>query len=114
LITFLLAVGLLGWMVAGNIGKLGTDVVIEPAGQSAFRVPLAGSDRMLPVKGQLGSTTIEVAGNRVRVVSSPCPRRICMSMGWISRPGETLVCFPNGMVVRIEGSGNGGMDAITQ
>ncbi|WP_028306635.1 NusG domain II-containing protein [Desulfitibacter alkalitolerans] len=60
--------------------------------------------------------TIEIEGDidakievdkkgRVRVLPMPkdaCPLGICSHTGWISKPGEAIVCMPNKMIVKIE------------
>ena len=60
-------------------------------------------DRKLTVTGPLGETEIEVRDGRVRVVRSPGWRQLCVRRGWISRPGEALICLPNRVIVEIPG-----------
>jgi hypothetical protein len=52
----------------------------------------------------LGSNTIEVADGQIRVVDATCTNKDCVHQGPISRPGQTIVCLPNRLVIRIEGS----------
>ena len=54
-------------------------------------------------------TTVVYDGNRVRVVDSDCPLKICEKMGWIE-PGGEIICVPNKLVVRFERSE---IDAMT-
>jgi len=75
------------------------------------RLPL-GEDRDLVVEGRLGETEIEVQDGRVRVVRSPGPWKLCIKRGWISRPGEMLICLPNRVTVEIPGEG--GWDALVR
>ena len=44
---------------------------------------------------------IEFDGERVRVVDSTCPLKLCEKMKWI-RPGGTIVCVPNKVIVTFE------------
>lgn len=69
-------------------------------------------DQHLVVSGRLGETEIEVKGGRVRVVRSPGPWKLCIKRGWISRPGEILVCLPNRVTVEIPG--DVGYDALVR
>jgi len=69
-------------------------------------------DRQLIVAGRLGETEIEVRGGRVRVVHSPGPYKLCLKRGWISRPGEILICLPNRVTVEIPGEA--GWDALVR
>ncbi len=97
-IMFAFAVGAAG--VVGLIvyylapGEEPTEVRIIAEGREYAAVPLP-EHRTLNVPGPLGTTTVEVDGRRVRVISSPCPNKICVAQGWIERPGETITCLPN-------------------
>ena len=31
-----------------------------------------------------------------------CPDKDCVNQGWISRPGQMIVCLPNRLVIKIE------------
>ena len=73
--------------------------------QVVQNVPLdADVERTIAVQGPLGVTRIEICGNSARVVSSPCPDKICVRMGWLSRVGEYAACIPNRVVVTVETS----------
>ena len=50
---------------------------------------------------------IEIKDCRVRMLEASCPNHLCIRQGWISLEGQSIVCLPNKVVVRIEGSGNG-------
>lgn len=67
-------------------------------------------DRKLQVGGT--GVEVEVKGGKVRVAESDCPRRVCVRTGWISRPGQTIVCVPNRLLVEVAG-GRSGYDAET-
>lgn len=56
------------------------------------------------VPGPLGLTQVEVANQRVRVVSDPSPRQLCVRQGWISHEGEAAICLPNQVSVEIVGA----------
>ena len=50
---------------------------------------------------QVGGMRIEVKGGKVHVLSTDCKNQICAHEGWISEPGQSLVCLPNKVVVDI-------------
>ncbi len=63
---------------------------------------------------ELGGMLIEVKHGAVRVVRSDCPRGICRRAGWISKPGSTIVCVPNRVLIEILGKRDGkAYDAVT-
>jgi hypothetical protein len=45
---------------------------------------------------------VEVDGSRIRVQRDNSPDQIGVNMGWISRPGETIVVLPHRFLIRIE------------
>ena len=45
---------------------------------------------------------IEVQNGRICVRSSTCPDKVCVNCGWLDEKGDTAVCLPNSVVVRIE------------
>jgi len=45
----------------------------------------------------------EIRDHRIRFIEADCPDKLCERTGWISRPGESAICLPNRIVVRIEG-----------
>jgi len=45
---------------------------------------------------------IEVYGSQIRVKEDNSPDQIAVMTGWISRPGQTSICLPHRLVIRIE------------
>jgi hypothetical protein len=86
---------------------------VQIAGQATTVLDL-GRAGVTEIRGPLGATRVEVAGGRVRVLSSPCPRQDCRDGGWIGAPGEILVCLPNAIVIRIPGRASGALDAVSR
>ncbi|MGC9367121.1 MAG: NusG domain II-containing protein [bacterium] len=68
-------------------------------------------DTVIHVQGRMGISTVEVNSGRARIISSPCPRKICINQGWISSPGKSIVCIPNGILIKI--SGQEDIDAVS-
>lgn len=60
-----------------------------------------------------GSNRIVVEKGEVYMDDSDCKNRLCIRQGRISRPGETIICMPNRVVVEIKG-GESGYDAVTR
>ena len=74
-----------------------------------------GSVVTIPLKQ--GEARLEVKGGAVRLLPMPdsvCPRQICSHTGWIRRAGETLICVPNRLVIRLGGESDGKVDAVTK
>lgn len=71
------------------------------------------ADRRLQVQGPLGEELIQIANRQVFVVSSPCPNKICILQGKISRPGQWIACLPNKVFIRIEAGDSAAADAVS-
>jgi len=46
---------------------------------------------------------IEVDSGKIRFLDADCPDKICVKNGWISEPGESIVCLPHKTIINIEG-----------
>lgn len=47
---------------------------------------------------------VEFKAGRVRIVESDCPNQVCVRTGWVSRPGRSIICVPNKVLVELRGS----------
>ncbi len=61
-----------------------------------------------------GKMVIESKNGRISVKKSDCPRQICSHAAAICRPGESIVCVPNKVLIEIESPGEKpGFDALS-
>ncbi len=74
-------------------------VKIEVDGKLEYILPI-NENRIISVKGVIGTTTVEIKDNLIRITESPCPHKLCVKRGWI-RHGS-LICIPNKVAVVIE------------
>ena len=90
--------------------------VIVPSPQekaSAVSVP----DDSKPASGQYTHyNVVTISGGKVSVSEASCANQVCVHHDPITQGGETIVCLPNKLVVRIDpgksGKG-GGYDSVT-
>lgn len=68
----------------------------------------------ITLDGREDTVTIEIEGKQMRFVNSHCADHTCEQTGWISRVGQTAVCLPNRVMIKITGSGDSGVDAVVQ
>jgi hypothetical protein len=84
--------------------------VRSPAG--VWLYPLK-NDLLLPPVGPEGTCVIAIEARTVRVLSSDCPKMICLQTGRISLPGQWIGCLPHQVFIRILGGREeGAMDAV--
>lgn len=92
-------------------GATGAWVVVTVDGVETGRYALA-EDRTVTI-GEADYNVLEISGGQAAVTEANCGDHTCVRTGWISREGETIVCLPHHLVVRIEGAG-GGWDAVAR
>ncbi len=44
---------------------------------------------------------IEIHNNAIRIIRNDCVQKICLKMGYISKPGEMIVCVPKKILIYI-------------
>jgi len=113
----LLIVGLLvAGLVTLGVMRYGADavdtMVIKVDGEEVIRAPLSDDGRF-SVEGPLGEMEIEIKDGRVRVIDSPCGRKICVQTGWIHKSYQTIICMPNHVAIDLTGKSNSELDGIT-
>ena len=79
----------------------GAYAVVEYDGGS-LTLPLA-ADGEYPIESGGYHLTLRVEGGGVEVLAADCPDRLCVAGGPISRSGQTLICLPARVIIRIEG-----------
>lgn len=81
-----------------------TYVLIEVNGKLYQKVSLGndGPNLKIPVPVTAGENIVEIDRDRVRMLYAQCPDEDCIRQGWISRPGQIIVCLPNRMVIKIQ------------
>lgn len=89
-------------------------VVVPAPKQDRVDAPAADSED--PASSQYDYyNVVEISGGTVSVTEASCKNQVCVKHGAISRSGESIVCLPNRLVVRIENGSEegGGYDSVT-
>lgn len=84
----------------------GDRVVVELNNELLYDFSLL-SNETLEIRGNIGKVTVAVENGRARFTEAECPDHICVKTGWISKTGQAAACVPNGVLIRISGSGGG-------
>lgn len=109
LIVSIAALALAAWpLVAMGAGAGDRVTITGPAGVSSF--PLA-DERTLTVQGRVGEVSVVIDRGEVSVRDADCPDLICVKTGAVSAGSSVIACVPNGVVVRIDRSGDDEFDA---
>lgn len=90
----------------------GQQAVVTIDGHRVAVLPI-GETAELQVDGPLGTTTIVSDANGIRITDSPCPHNLCVKMGRALTRGQTILCVPNHVAIRVEGDAADGVDGVT-
>lgn len=100
------------WRGAGQSGAL--EAVVSVDGTEAFTTPLTGLTRVERTVQANGYTLkIILTDKEVWVEESDCPTQDCVHTGHISRSGQSIVCLPARVTIRlVGGTGESEVDAV--
>ena len=89
-------------------------VVVPAPKQISVDAPAADPDESASAQYDYYNVVI-ISSSKVSVTEASCKNQVCVKHGAISRPGESIVCLPNRLVVRIENDSEegGGYDSVT-
>ncbi len=110
-LVVLAMVSLTGWALAGAFSSADSLITIDVDGKRQYVLDLS-QNGIYTVHGPIGDTVVEIENGRVRVKSSPCPRKYCVKQGWVRR--GAIVCVPNRLVITAGASLPEGVDAISE
>ena len=104
LVLALIAAAAAAWGVIEIAGKEGAYASVEIDGAETARDPL-DTDTETVIGNRGGSyNLLVIKDGKASVTEASCPDGICVNHRAISRTGETIVCLPNRVVVRIVGA----------
>ena len=89
----------------------GGTVIVEQNGQETARYALS-EDRTVRIEGEGGYNLLVIEGGEVYLSEADCPAQLCMKTGKIRYAGQSIVCLPHKLAVRITG-GASGLDGVT-
>ena len=69
-------------------------------------------DRTVRIGGETGYNILEIRDGAAAVTQADCGDHTCVRTGAISRSGQSIICLPHKVVVRIEGAAEADVDAV--
>ena len=82
--------------------------VVSVDGNEVERLPLGGGTERTYRSGGY-TLRVVLTAEGVRVEEADCPTQDCVHTGTIRRPGQSIVCLPARVIIRLEG-GTAGQD----
>lgn len=104
ILLFAIATGL-AYQVTVNKDKLFTTAIIVSDDKvvSEYRID-ASYEKIVEVDEDGHLNILEMKDGKIKMISADCPDQICVHSRPISKNGEMIVCLPNKVYVKIEGS----------
>ena len=91
--------------------KSGGYAVVVQDGKETAVYPL-NEDASVTSTSPTGFNTLVIKDGKADVTDADCPDRICVNQHSISYDGETIVCLPNKLVVKIVSDAESDVDII--
>lgn len=101
IIVLLLIIGL--WLIITNFVKQDGEWAIVTYENKEILTISLNKDNVYTVKGANGDVVIEVHNHQIRVNEENSPYHYCSKQGYIAAKGESIICLPNKIVVKIVG-----------
>ena len=117
IIIFLLIIVALVFLVTNNndstlsANSLRVEVYFDG---ELFDTGKLSENKDIVVNTNLGMNMISILDGRVGMVESDCNDLICVKSGWIDSVGESIVCLPHKVYVKIVGEEEVDIDALSQ
>lgn len=83
--------------------------VSSDAGEVSYAL---SENRSLTIESGGHTLCIVIESQKAYVASSDCPDKTCLHQGKISSVGETVICVPSGVVLKILGEGSHENDIV--
>jgi hypothetical protein len=112
LLAGLFLVGIVLFILVGFVRTDGARVDVLIDGEVAASYPLR-EDREIDL-GYNGHNLLRIEGGRASVADADCPDKLCVKQRAISKEGETIICLPHRLVVRISGGETSDIDGVVQ
>lgn len=93
-------------------GELRAEIYVD---RELYRtVELKGEHREIEIRTAHGYNVLQVSERGVQMIEADCPDKLCIAMGRIDEAGESIVCLPHRVWVKVVGapSGGDGPDAL--
>lgn len=88
------------------------EVVISLKGQEYARVTMDGKEHIFEIQTELGYNKVIVDEHGVHIEEADCPDHDCVTLGGISKVGQSIICAPHYLVIEIIGNSDSGIDGM--
>ena len=94
-------------------GHFGAYAVVSVDGKEIAGLPLS-EDTVYRIEGVDGYNELVIEDGRAYLSDADCPDKLCVKMGSISKEGESIICLPHKVVIRITGGEENDVDVMVE
>jgi len=109
LIAGLLLLSALLWLFL-RPGETGAAVVVTIAGEEAGRYSLY-EEQTITLGGE-DYNVLQIRDGQAAVIEANCGDHTCVRTGTVSKAGQSIICLPHELVVKIVGGERSDVDAV--
>ena len=80
-------------------------------GNSVYITPLT-SNQTYTIEGISGQNYLVIENGEAFLSDATCPDKLCVNMGKISKSGQSIICLPNKVIVRIIDKAEDAVDSV--
>lgn len=102
-IILLLAIALL-FIYKINTTK-GNSVEVSIDGKIVYTLPLS-ENITKTISSKLGENILIINNGYVKIIEADCPDKLCINQKSISNVGETIICLPHKLIIKIKNDKN--------
>lgn len=97
------------WLFISSVSSQSMIVGIYKDGSLVEKIDLNSvtGEREITLSGEYGDNVILVSNGRIEMKSADCPDKICVNHGELKSSSSPIVCLPNKVVIKFEGSTDG-------
>lgn len=97
------------WLFISSVSSQSLVVGIYKDGSLVEKIDLNSvtGEREITLSGEYGDNVILVSNGRIEMKSADCPDKLCVEQGELKSSSSPIVCLPNKVVIKFEGSTDG-------
>ncbi|WP_293971196.1 NusG domain II-containing protein [uncultured Ruminococcus sp.] len=97
------------WLFISSVSSQSMIVGIYKDGSLVEKIDLnvVTGEREITLSGEYGDNVILVSNGHIKMKSADCPDKLCVNHGELKSSSSPIVCLPNKVVIKFEGSTDG-------
>lgn len=108
LIIFLILISfipelILGTMLGKSYNETYAEITVEGKLYKKILLSAHRGEKQFKIQTEDGYNLVIVKDDSIAIIEADCPDKVCIKPGFISKPGESLVCLPHKVMVEVKG-----------